>query len=682
MTRAASASIRQRFQAALGFVLIAMAAIAALDVQVIAERGDALAQARQISRSRTQAEQLLDVLVTEESAAQAYLATGRAEYRADFEARYAQEQEMVARLRQSLQGRPREQAQLDDVSAAVTAWRAAARRDIETTGRGEDRLADVARGEEHKQLFDAMHRSLAAMQEATNASLAAARERFDAALNRVTYALYASLGVAALLLAGLVLLVRRWVLSPLNMITTAVRRVGAGELDTAIPQPGPPELAQLGGDVEDMRRRILSEADAALQANDALQVAEAELRLLVDSVRDYGIIRLDANGVIRSWNTGAAVMTGYPPEQAIGMSGQAFHPEDEPPEGHMDNILARAVTDGTATSQEWRRRADGSLYLVHSYVTCIRDEQGEVEGFAVIARDVTALVKAEEALAAANDQLAERAEELQRANGQLEAANRDLLAAYRELEAFSYSVSHDLRAPLRAVNAFSRLVLEDHRAVLGVQAADYLERVAANATRMGELIDDLLTFSRLLRSPLTKVRTSLADVARSAWDELTPLPEDHDVILELGELPTVPADPRLLKQVFVNLLGNAVKYSAARQPARISVECSVDPTTGQEPVITVRDNGIGFDERYADRLFGVFQRLHPAEEFEGTGIGLSIANRIVARHGGRIWAKASPGHGAAFSFTLGPDTVPVHVSSGSGTSVDADHHISRASSAS
>jgi light-regulated signal transduction histidine kinase (bacteriophytochrome) len=242
----------------------------------------------------------------------------------------------------------------------------------------------------------------------------------------------------------------------------------------------------------------------------------------------------------------------------------------------------------------------------------------------------------------------------------LEQANLELREANKELEAFSYTVSHDLRAPLRAINAFSTLLLRDHAGGLEDQAVHYLTRVRENAISMNALIDDLLTFSRTLRQPLNKRPTELSDLVREAWGDvregrLTSTPEREDDELQAGELPVVPADSKLLKQVFVNLLSNAVKFREPGRPVRVIVSSGVEEETG-EPVITVRDDGIGFDPGQAEKIFGVFQRLHTGSDYEGTGIGLSIVHRIVTRHGGRVWAHSGQGEGAAFSFTLGPDT--------------------------
>jgi len=231
----------------------------------------------------------------------------------------------------------------------------------------------------------------------------------------------------------------------------------------------------------------------------------------------------------------------------------------------------------------------------------------------------------------------------------------ELEAANKELDSFSYSVSHDLRAPLRAIDGFSRILLEDHGATLTDDGKGYLKLVRDNTCQMGRLVDDLLVFSRLGRLPLTKQRIDPSKVVRQCLAEMQTEQDGRQVEIVIGDLPNCRADPTLLKQVWTNLLSNALKYTRKREVARITIgHRSVSPPSGADPeaVYFVEDNGAGFDMKYAHKLFGVFQRLHRATDFEGTGVGLAIVHRIVTRHGGRVWAEALPSQGATFSFTL------------------------------
>jgi len=234
----------------------------------------------------------------------------------------------------------------------------------------------------------------------------------------------------------------------------------------------------------------------------------------------------------------------------------------------------------------------------------------------------------------------------------VEERTAELTAVNRELESFSYSVSHDLRAPLRAIVGFVQILEEDHAASLNPDARRSLERVKANATRMGQLIDDLLTFARIGRTPLTRQRVDLNHLARTVADEAVAA-ADHPVELVIEPLPPCVGEPVLLKQVLANLISNAVKFTARTPRATVTIGA----TTGSETAYFVRDNGAGFDDRFAEKLFGVFQRLHRTQEFEGTGVGLAIVQRIINRHGGRVWAEGKVNEGATFYFTLPPAPV-------------------------
>jgi PAS domain S-box-containing protein len=225
-----------------------------------------------------------------------------------------------------------------------------------------------------------------------------------------------------------------------------------------------------------------------------------------------------------------------------------------------------------------------------------------------------------------------------------------LEAANKELESFSYSVAHDLRAPLRALDGFSRLAIEEFAPQLPSEAQRYLSLVRHNAQQMGQLIDDLLAFSRLGRKPVNRQRVRPTDVVRQAVQDLEREHEGRAVKILIGELPECDADPALLKQVFLNLLSNALKFTRNRDIPCIEVQSR---TESNESIYSVKDNGVGFDMQYAGKLFSVFQRLHSPEEYEGTGVGLAIVQRIVHRHGGRIWAEAEVDKGATFHFTLG-----------------------------
>jgi light-regulated signal transduction histidine kinase (bacteriophytochrome) len=286
---------------------------------------------------------------------------------------------------------------------------------------------------------------------------------------------------------------------------------------------------------------------------------------------------------------------------------------------------------------------DGRRIDVSVSLSRIVDQDNKVIGLSKIARDITQRKRTEREVHRLNEELEQRV--LDR-TAQLETANK-------ELDSFSYSVSHDLRAPLRAIDGFSRALQEDFSAQLPEEGLRYLRTIREGSQRMGVLIDDLLAFSRLSRLPLNREPVNMNDLVWAFVAEMSPASEDRHPKVEVNDLPPCNADPALVKQVWINLLSNALKYTRHRENAHIEIGADeFDGTT----TWYVRDNGAGFDMLYVDKLFGVFQRLHRAEEYEGTGVGLAIVRRIVERHGGRVWAKGAVEHGATFFFTLGEGT--------------------------
>jgi len=246
-----------------------------------------------------------------------------------------------------------------------------------------------------------------------------------------------------------------------------------------------------------------------------------------------------------------------------------------------------------------------------------------------------------------------RDKEIRLLNADLErrviARTAEFEAANKELEAFSYSVSHDLRAPLRHIDGFVELLTKHAGSTLDEKGRRHLATIASAARKMGALIDDLLAFSRMGRAEMRKASVNLAALAEEVVQDLKGDAKGRSVEWKLGRLPTVHGDPAMLRLVFQNLLSNAMKYSGPTESARIEVDA--EPQNG-EIIVSVRDNGVGFDPTYAHKLFGVFQRLHGPTEFEGTGIGLANVRRIVSRHGGRTWAEGAIGQGATFYFSL------------------------------
>ncbi len=323
-------------------------------------------------------------------------------------------------------------------------------------------------------------------------------------------------------------------------------------------------------------------------------------------------------------------------------------------------VLNHEFSGETPAAPGWMRTWSESWYPV-------RDNAGEVLGFGGIVEEVTARKQAEEQIHRLNAELDQRVvertaalgleiaahreaeERVGQLNGQFTARVAELADTNAELESFSYTVSHDLRAPLRHVLGFVRLLAEGAEGKLDADTAQYLPRIADAATRMGQLIDALLDFSRLGRAGLHQTEVRLDALIEERRAHLQPDLEGRAIEWKIGPLPVVQADPAMLRQVLANLIENAVKFTRAQPAAIIEITCESGPT---EHVVHIRDNGAGFDPRYADKLFGVFQRLHSVKDFEGTGIGLATSRRIIHRHGGRIWAESQPGQGADFYFSL------------------------------
>ncbi|HYL98040.1 MAG TPA: ATP-binding protein [Blastocatellia bacterium] len=384
--------------------------------------------------------------------------------------------------------------------------------------------------------------------------------------------------------------------------------------------------------------RIYGQAIVRLeQATSAVKQSEQQYRLLFENnplpMWVFDSETLKFLGV----NEAAIEHYGYSRDEFRTMTINDIRPEEDV------SRLNRSMTrpgGGSGRTREWRhRKKDGSIIDVE-VTSDVIDFEG-VPAKLVCSIDITERKQAEREIIAVNQELEQRVAE----------RTVKLVDANKELEAFSYTISHDLRAPLRAIDGFSRILLEDFESELAEEPKEHLQVIRENAQRMGELIDDLLAFSRLGRKPLQKRRLSPGEIVKSALEDLQVERNGHSMRINVSDLPECEADPVLLRQVFTNLLSNAMKYSRRRDVPEIEVGCLNNGMSASHTYF-VRDNGVGFDMKYSHKLFGVFQRLHLAEEFEGTGVGLAIVQRIVHSHGGKVWAEAEPDKGACFYFTI------------------------------
>ncbi len=375
--------------------------------------------------------------------------------------------------------------------------------------------------------------------------------------------------------------------------------------------------------------------EASMEADENPRYSEGQYQLLFERnplpmwVYDPATLRF------LTVNEAAIRHYGYSRREFLGMTIKDIRPAEDVP-ALLADVKANRSTP-TVTSVWRHRKKDGTLIDVE--ITSHEFQFGEHKTKLVLAKDITEQLHAEAQVCQLNEELEERVSE----------RTAELTAANKELEAFSYSVSHDLRAPLRAIIGYSQLVLEDYAVRLDTEGQRLLGVIAAEALRMSQLIDDLLTFSGLGRQRVQMTDVDMTALALSAFQSLiaTHLPKAPQ--LNIKTLPPARGDSAMLRQVFVNLLDNAIKFSRVRKDATIEIGGSCDQ---DQNVYYVKDNGVGFDEKYIAKLFGVFQRLHAEEEFAGTGVGLALVQRIILRHGGKVWAESELGEGATFYFAI------------------------------
>jgi signal transduction histidine kinase/CHASE3 domain sensor protein len=394
----------------------------------------------------------------------------------------------------------------------------------------------------------------------------------------------------------------------------------------------------------ELEQRVEERTTSLASSRVALETQALMLQSVLDSMGE-GLIAADRDGHFLLWNDSANKLMGrnasnLPTEQWTPYY-KVFLPDGVTPYPASELPLVRALTGESVRVElmiDNPERSEGVFLEVTARP--LKGSQGNLGGGVAVLRDITERKTAEREIQALNQTLEARVIE----------RTAELKVANKELEAFTYSVSHDLRAPIRHISGFTKILLEEFRSSLPAEAQGHLQLIDQAAGRMGQMVDEMLKLARLGRQALEVKTTGLSSLVADVVTLMAPETEGRQVEWKIGELPFMECDPILMRQVFQNLISNALKYSRTRSSAVIEIG---QTEKEGEKVIFVKDNGVGFDMKYSDKLFGVFQRLHRAEEFEGNGIGLATVKRIIKKHGGRVFVEAERDRGATFYFTLG-----------------------------
>jgi PAS domain S-box-containing protein len=432
--------------------------------------------------------------------------------------------------------------------------------------------------------------------------------------------------------------ISRYLTRPIAQISGDVTIIARGDLDHKVSPTLGKEFGVLEKSIDTMVRSLKDMISQLQDSERRLRESEERYRGVVESQSEF-ITRFLPGGTVTFANEAYCRYFGLDCHEIIGKTFIPSIPEEE----HdliRDHFRSISLSQPERTIEHRIIKPDGDIRWQEWIDRGIFDLDGNLLEIQSVGRDITARKRIEEENRRLHEELEER----------VQTRTADLEAANRELDSFSYSVSHDLRAPLRAIDGFSTILLHEHSTSLPKETIQYLEKIRENTMKMSELIDDLLNFSRMSRQPLNRFLIDPASVASEAYEELLLETLGRTVRFEIREMPACSADPVLLNQVYLNLLSNTLKFTRQREIAEIEIGAlEKDGRT----VYYVKDNGIGFDMKYASKVFGVFQRVHEDAALEGTGVGLAIAERIIHRHGGEIWVESSPGAGTTFFFTLG-----------------------------
>ncbi len=453
------------------------------------------------------------------------------------------------------------------------------------------------------------------------------------------FQLYAGIMVLVVLLSFLLAyILSKWlqqgISKPILMLAETAKAI-------SIKQDYSVRVQKLGNDELGLLTNAFNQMLAQIQKQSVdLIESEERIRAVLNSALS-AVIVMDANGIITDWNRRAEKMFGLTSDDAIGRElAETIIPLNYR-EAHREGLKHFMMTGhGPVISQFLELSAmhhDGTEFPVELSISVLKTN--DVTTFCGFVTDITTRKKAEEEIKSFNQRLeqmvSDRTQELEMVN--------------KELESFSYSVSHDLRAPLRSIHGYMNIFAEEYSNKFDDEAKRLTTIIMNNTQKMGRLIDDLLAFSQLGRKELIMTHASMKNIVENIWEEYRRVEENTKIKCEISELPHAYVDTVTMRQVWVNLISNAIKYS--RQKELPSIEIGAEEKEGMV-IYHVRDNGAGFDMLYYDKLFGVFQRLHSQKEFEGTGVGLAIVQRIISKHGGRVWAEAKPNEGATFYFSV------------------------------
>ncbi len=386
-------------------------------------------------------------------------------------------------------------------------------------------------------------------------------------------------------------------------------------------------------EITQINEQLQDEIEERSKIEDMLQKQREEQQVILDSVPAWIFYKDKENRFIRVNKAFADVM-GMSREQIEGASCFDLYPKEQAEAFLKDDLEVIDSGNPKRNIIEPMDRGTSTLWVQTDKIP-YRDGRGTIIGIIGFTLDITDRKRAEDGIIKLNDELGKNVAKLEDTN--------------KELEAFSYSISHDLRAPLRAIDGFTKILEDEYKTQFDDEGIRLLTVIRKNTRNMGQLIDDLLTFSRMGRQEIQYANTSMEGLARAVSDELQAASAERNMRITVSELPPAYCDRPMIRQVFFNLIANAVKFTRNREPAVIEIGSMRE---GDRHVYYVKDNGVGFDMQYADKLFGVFQRLHSANEFEGTGVGLALTKSIILKHGGSVRAEGKVNEGATFYFSL------------------------------